>query len=280
MRSVLVCNDDGVQSFFLRVLVEALQERFERVLVAAPLQEQSWRGRAVSRHGDIRVERLPASVGLGPEAWAVDGTPTDCANIGLGHLFGTGRPDAFVSGINLGFNTTANLIFCSGTVAAALEGALWGIPALAFSKEIKKSQFARLQALSGKLEGPPAQELRVDARRAAAWAFEAVGAGADSNDTQTGSTVPNLPAEVININFPADSAADTPVVDALPARLKASSLFTPVEDGQYRFQWGEITRADEPDGTPTDLEVLAKGMVSRSILDFTAVRGRSGQVPG
>jgi 5'-nucleotidase len=101
---LLVTNDDGIESAFLHRLVAALLPKF-KVSVAAPAFEQSWIGRAISRHQEIEVlcgaSHFPAEV----TAWAINGTPTDCVNIALGHLLE--RPaDAVVSGINIGYNTT------------------------------------------------------------------------------------------------------------------------------------------------------------------------------
>ena len=113
----LVTNDDGIDSIFLHRLVDALLPDF-RVSVAAPAFEQSWIGRAVSRHREVEVLQSPALFPEGVDAWAISGTPTDCVNIALGNLV-QGPVDIVLSGINIGFNTTETLILSSGTVAGA-----------------------------------------------------------------------------------------------------------------------------------------------------------------
>ena len=100
----LVTNDDGIESAFLHRLVEALLPDFE-VSVAAPAFEQSWIGRAISRHSEIEVIPGLAYFSKDVQAWAISGTPTDCVNIALGNLL-TKKPDIVLSGINIGFNTT------------------------------------------------------------------------------------------------------------------------------------------------------------------------------
>ena len=124
----LITNDDGIQSAFLHRLVDALLPHF-RVSVAAPAFEQSWSGRSMTRHGEIEVIRSPSYFPAQVEAWAISGTPTDCVNIALGNLLPE-KPDIVLSGINIGYNTTETLILSSGTVAGAIEGVLWNLPAM------------------------------------------------------------------------------------------------------------------------------------------------------
>ena len=130
--TALVTNDDGIDSYFLQVLVRRMQENFE-VCVAAPSKEQSWIGRGMTRRDPVTVESFND---LGVPAWKIGGTPTDCVNIALGCLLEQ-KPDIVVSGINLGMNVTLPMILASGTVAGALEGSFWGIPSIAFSQNIE-----------------------------------------------------------------------------------------------------------------------------------------------
>ncbi len=131
----LVTNDDGIESAFLHRLVDALLPDF-RVSVAAPAFEQSWTGRSMTRHGEIEAIHSPSIFPEGVEAWAISGTPTDCVNIALGNLLPE-KPNIVLSGINIGFNTTETLILSSGTIAGAIEGVLWDLPAMAFSKCVR-----------------------------------------------------------------------------------------------------------------------------------------------
>ena len=126
---ILVSNDDGVEAPGLRALAEALAPLGE-VVVCAPDREQSATSRSISLHRPLRIERMPAWDGI--ERWAVDGTPTDAVYLGLNHVLKGRAPDVVASGINRGANL-ANDVHYSGTVAAAMEGCVGGVPSFAVS---------------------------------------------------------------------------------------------------------------------------------------------------
>jgi 5'-nucleotidase len=129
-RHLLLTNDDGFQAHGLRVLREALVALGERVTTIAPAANRSGVGRGVTIHREV-VLRLEAE---GPNpVYSCTGLPVDCVRIGL-LSDAVGAVDAVVSGINHGLNLGDDLTY-SGTVAAALEGALLGYPAVAFSQE-------------------------------------------------------------------------------------------------------------------------------------------------
>jgi 5'-nucleotidase len=134
---ILVSNDDGVEAAGLRALAEALQPLGE-VIVCAPDREQSATSRSISLHRPLRIEKLPPWGGI--ERWSVDGTPTDAVYIGLNQVLRDRRPDVVASGINRGPNL-ANDVHYSGTVAAAMEGCVGGIPSFAISL-IKTREYA------------------------------------------------------------------------------------------------------------------------------------------
>jgi len=122
--NILVTNDDGIHSPGITVLAEELRQLGE-VTIVAPDRERSAVGHALTLHHPLRAERIAASI------FAVDGTPTDCVNLGI-HSLLPSRPDIVVSGINRGANLGDDVTY-SGTVAAALEATLMGIPAFAIS---------------------------------------------------------------------------------------------------------------------------------------------------
>lgn len=126
---ILVSNDDGVEAPGIRALAEALAPLGE-VIVCAPDREQSATSRSISLHRPLRIERLPNWGDI--ERWAVDGTPTDAVYIGLNHVLKDRPPDVVASGINRGANL-ANDVHYSGTVAAAMEGCVGGLPSFAIS---------------------------------------------------------------------------------------------------------------------------------------------------
>ena len=121
---ILITNDDGIHSPGLRVLAEALQP-LGRIVVVAPDRERSAISHALTLHAPLRAVERSA------DWWAIDGTPTDCVNLGIHGLLKT-TPDLVVAGINLGANLGDDLTY-SGTVAAAMEATLMGVPALAVS---------------------------------------------------------------------------------------------------------------------------------------------------
>ena len=124
MKSILVTNDDGVRSPGIRALADAAA-RLGEVTIVAPHQEASAIGHALTLRRPLRVEQIE------PGAFEVDGTPTDCVNVGVARIL-TAPPDLILSGINKGYNLGDDVTY-SGTVAGAMEGALLGIPAIAVS---------------------------------------------------------------------------------------------------------------------------------------------------
>ncbi len=121
---VLLSNDDGVHAPGLAALAEAFAG--DEVWVVAPDREQSASSHAISLHRPLRLAEL------GPRRFAVDGTPTDAVYMGMNHVLKGRRPDIVVSGINHGPNLGNDVLY-SGTVAAAMEGALLGSSAIAVS---------------------------------------------------------------------------------------------------------------------------------------------------
>ncbi|HEX8704910.1 MAG TPA: 5'/3'-nucleotidase SurE [Myxococcaceae bacterium] len=122
---ILVSNDDGYFSQGLQALVDAVSPLGE-VWVVAPDREQSAASHAISLHRPLRIQQIR-------ERWyAVDGTPTDSAYLAIHHILKDARPTLMVSGINHGANLADDVTY-SGTVAAAMEGALLGVPSIAFS---------------------------------------------------------------------------------------------------------------------------------------------------
>lgn len=124
MKRILVSNDDGIQAPGIRALTEALEPLGE-VTVVAPLTEQSATSHALTLHHPLRVKEL------GPRRFGVEGTPTDSVLLAVKELLAD-PPDLVVSGINQGPNMGEDVLY-SGTVAAAMEGAILGIPSLAVS---------------------------------------------------------------------------------------------------------------------------------------------------
>jgi len=129
--SILISNDDGVFAEGIRTLASAASKRGHKVTVVCPDQERSATGHGITLQSPIRAERADELFANGVTAWGCNGTPADCIKLALYELLNE-KPDLILSGINHGPNLGTD-IFCSGTVAAALEGTLEGIPAMAVS---------------------------------------------------------------------------------------------------------------------------------------------------
>ena len=121
---ILVSNDDGIRSEGLQALTCAVEPLGE-VYVVAPDREQSTVSHSLTLHRPLRVEEIA------PRQYAVDGTPTDCVNLAVSGIL-PARPGLVLSGINKGANLGDDITY-SGTVSAAMEGTLLGIPSLAIS---------------------------------------------------------------------------------------------------------------------------------------------------
>ncbi len=128
---ILISNDDGVFAEGIRSLAATAINRGHNVTVVCPDQERSATGHGLTLQSPIRAERADELFAEGVTAWGCSGTPADCIKLALFELMPK-KPDLVLSGINHGPNLGTD-VFCSGTVAAALEGTLEGLPSLAVS---------------------------------------------------------------------------------------------------------------------------------------------------
>ncbi len=125
---ILVVNDDGVTAPGIKALVEAVQHLGE-VVVVAPDSPQSGMGHAITINKPLRL--TPVNIFDGIKAFKCSGTPVDCVKLGVDKVLHR-KPDLCVSGINHGSNSSINIIY-SGTMSAAVEASLEGIPSVGFS---------------------------------------------------------------------------------------------------------------------------------------------------
>ncbi len=123
---ILVTNDDGIHSAGLTILAKALS-RLGEVWVVAPDRERTAVAHAVTLHKPLRVHEMAKRV------YAINGTPVDCVNLALLNILPR-RPHLLVSGINKGVNLGDDVLY-SGTVSAAVEGTILGVPSMAVSQE-------------------------------------------------------------------------------------------------------------------------------------------------
>jgi 5'-nucleotidase len=125
---ILLSNDDGVHARGLKVLLDALK-RIGDVTVVAPLEEKSTTGHSLTLHKPLRM------ISMGDKIYGVSGGPADCIHVGIQRILGKKRPDLVVSGINRGANLGQD-VYYSGTVSAAREACIMGIPSMAVSLAI------------------------------------------------------------------------------------------------------------------------------------------------
>ncbi len=126
---ILISNDDGITAPGIAVLVRVMR-RLGEVVVVAPNSPQSGMGHAITIGQPLRLDANPIFEGI--EAYECSGTPADCVKLAKHHVLKDRRPDLVVSGINHGSNSAVNVLY-SGTMSAAIEAAIEGLPAIGFS---------------------------------------------------------------------------------------------------------------------------------------------------
>jgi 5'-nucleotidase len=126
--TILVTNDDGIGANGIRILVEAMSE-IGNVVVVAPDQPQSGSGHAITLRKSLKLKSVDVFDGI--PAYECSGTPVDCVKLAVGKVLHK-KPDLCVSGINHGSNSSINVIY-SGTMSSAVEAAIEGIPSIGFS---------------------------------------------------------------------------------------------------------------------------------------------------
>jgi 5'-nucleotidase len=177
--NILVTNDDGIDAPGLWALAEAMS-RVGNTMVVAPVKEQSGVGTSVSLHSGMNIDEIPSKIS-GIDAYAVDGTPSDCVIVGLRQLAKGRHIDMIISGINPGANTGRDIPY-SGTVMATLQGYFRRIPSIAVS-------------LAYRARG---EELRYDvAARVAESLARRVQYGHMPTDVIINTNIPNIPLSEI-----------------------------------------------------------------------------------
>lgn len=162
---ILLTNDDGIEAQGIRILWEELSAIADvNISIVAPDAERSATSQAITVRHPISVDSYPIEQFPHFSAWRISGTPTDCVKIALEALLDE-KPDIIISGINHGPNLGTDVLY-SGTVSAAIEGALHGIPSVAVSLDsfknfnfVPAAQFIKLLILMIKKQGLPPNTL-------------------------------------------------------------------------------------------------------------------------
>jgi 5'-nucleotidase len=127
--TILIVNDDGITAPGIKVLIEEMQKIGE-VIVVAPDSPQSGMGHAITIGKPLRIDEIHLYPNV--KMYKCSGTPVDCVKLAVNKIFKGKLPDICVSGINHGLNNSINILY-SGTMSAAVEGAIEGIPSIGFS---------------------------------------------------------------------------------------------------------------------------------------------------
>lgn len=185
---ILLTNDDSHRSPLFRLTIELLRH-FGDLSIVVPHHEQSWTSKSMTRFGEVSVHEIEL---FGHAAFAVTGTPADCVNLGIHNLFDS-KPDIIVSGINAGLNCGIAFLLSSGTVGAAIEGNLSGIPALALSQAFDSTTFNRYIA-----------DYSIDSESVARFEAQYARAVRPIVEIVVGNLLPSLSrcAATINVNMP------------------------------------------------------------------------------
>lgn len=235
----LLTNDDGMFAPGLAALERAMR-RLGDVSVVAPSTEQSGVGHAITFLTPLTAKEI--FDGSRSRGWAVDGSPADAVKLGISE-FCPRRPDVVVSGINAGLNAGINVLY-SGTVAAAIEGAFFGITSIAVSLEYDEhADFDR------------AAEIALDVIRELL-----------SRSPPAGS--------LYNINIPTRALRGTPALRVVPmSTSRYGEAFERRVDPRGRpYYWSTNEPPPPPSATESDVTALAAGDVTLTPLHFDLTR--------
>ena len=155
---ILITNDDGISADGIRRLAQ-MAASFGEVWVVAPENQCSAMSHRITIRDPLMVRRVDYPVPVAA-AWALGGTPADCVKVALSYLMRDYRPDVVFSGVNHGYNTGYDIAY-SGTVGAAMEAMMQGVPAIAYSTEAvecHETEDRYMAEITGKLLGMKAPE--------------------------------------------------------------------------------------------------------------------------
>jgi 5'-nucleotidase len=226
---ILLTNDDGIHAPGLEVLEAVAARLSDDVWVCAPAEENSGAGHSLTLNFPVRLRQF------GPKRFAVTGTPTDAVNLALRKLFPDRMPDLVISGVNAGENLADDVTY-SGTISAAMEAALAGIPAVAMS-----------QAMRAAGHGFTAAE---------AWAPRELAPLTDA---------PIARRTVTNVNFPAVPAEAVKGIRVVRQGFHdyaRGSLVEGVDPRGRPYYWFGLEDVEHTLDHGTDLEAVGEGHVS------------------
>jgi len=226
---ILLTNDDGIHAPGMEVLEAIARELTDDVWVCAPSEEMSGAGHSLTLNRPVRLHEF------GPQRFAVTGTPTDSVNLGLRKLFPGGPPDLVISGVNAGENLGDDITY-SGTISAAMEAALAGVPAIALSQAFRETDYG-FSAAKG-------------------WAARVLAPLID---------VPMAKRTLVNVNFPALPAEQVKGIRVVRQGFHDYSRGSVVEGSDPRgrpYYWFGLEDVEHTLDHGTDLEAVGDGYVA------------------
>ena len=230
---ILITNDDGIHAPGLAVLERIAREIGDEVVVVAPETDQSGVAHSLSLNDPLRLRQVSEG------RYAVKGTPTDCVIMGVRTILGDRRPDLVLSGVNRGQNVAEDVTY-SGTIAAAMEGTLMGIPSVALSQAY------------GAATGRKALQWDCAERHAAPTLRRVIAAG-----------IP--PGILVNVNFPDCLPQDVAGIEVTAQGKRDTGLMQvhEREDGRGNpYYWVGFARGPFEPVEGTDLEALRHRKIS------------------
>src|SRR5215210_6233435 len=234
---ILLTNDDGVHARGLALLEKVASRLSDDIWVVAPSEEQSGTGHSLTLTQPVRLRRH------GDQRFSVSGTPTDAVMMALAHIMKESPPDLILSGINRGANLAEDVTY-SGTVSAAMEGALAGVRSIALSQAYSRE---------GMGDTVPFAAAEVWAERVLAPLIEF------ETESRT----------LINVNFPATPPDQVKGIRVCRQGLRDYGRLRIVQRTDprgYDYYWFGLGPMVETPGHSTDLEAIADGYVSISPL--------------
>ena len=247
---VLVTNDDGADSPILVPLLRELSELAE-LCVVVPAAECSWTSKSMTRFEPLVLAEIKCG---GFPVQTLTGKPADCAHIGI-HNLCSAKPALVISGINMGVNSGLAFTLSSGTIGAAVEGFLSGVPSAAFSLELPEPAFAlwrRSRRLDPALDALVAAAATVAAEIAAEILLGGLPAGAD----------------MVAVNMPASTKRESPRCLTDLARTSYGPLFARRADEPH-FAYHSCQLQLVSDGANSDVEALARGAIAITPLRYS-----------
>jgi 5'-nucleotidase len=239
---ILLTNDDGIHAPGFTVLETIAARLSDDIWAVAPAEEQSGAGHSLTLSRPIRMRRH------GERKYSVSGTPTDAVMMALAHIMKDSPPDLILSGVNRGANLAEDVTY-SGTVSAAMEGALAGVRSIALSQ---------VYAREGMGDTVPFAA-------AEAWAERVIRPLAEA---------PFTPGTLVNVNFPALPPEAVKGIRICRQGIRDYGRLRIVERTDprgYRYYWFGLAPTVETPGHATDLEVVADGYIAVTplFLDLT-----------